>query len=467
VAVRPRRRRGAGRCRLGGLPLIETAKLADEAARGRVVVSGSLPPHSRDLDLIVRPEDEGAVADRLRTEGFHQNGGEWVRFRSCGAEPVDLIPARDWELPDAELEALFEDAIPLPGFERLARPAPHHLLLMLSRRLIQGDGRLDEKRRARIERALEDDPSAWEGASQYAPRWGMTRGLAALRAAYERGERLSARGRAEALAERFTAMGMNPRRAHAKAWKRVARPPGEGGGFLIAFSGLDGAGKSSQAEALKSALEQLGYETTLEWTRLEWTTLWEGGGVLGKIAWPVMRAVALVERVRGRGWAPAEPQDRDWYTDTVETPAARFRQRVGLVNDAWVTVVAAMHARAQRQATAPLIRAGRAVVCDRYTLDAAAMLRFRYGDDRRFRSAIRVLQRLSPQPLRAYHVDVPAAVAHARKAEQYSLDELERQARLYREERDALGVRVLDGERPREELCTEVALDVWRALRRI
>jgi thymidylate kinase len=430
-------------------------------------VSGSLPPHARDLDLIVRPEDEAAIAERLRTEGFHQNGGEWVRFRACGAEPVDLIPPEHWELPASEIEALFADAIPLEGFERLARPAPHHLLLMLSRRLVQGDGRLDQKRRARLERALVDDPSAWDGAARYAPRWGMERGLAALRAAYERGERLSTRGRAEALAERFSAMGMNPRRAQAKAWKRVIRPPAERGGFLVAFSGLDGAGKSSQAEALRVALEQLGYETTLEWTRLEWTTLWEGGTVLGKIAWPVTRAVGLVERVRGRETASTAAPERDWYTDTVETPAARLRQRVGWVNDAWVTVVAALHARAQRRATAPHIREGRAVVCDRYTLDAAAMLRFRYGGDRRFRRAIRVLRRLSPEPLRAYHVDVPAATAHARKAEQYSLEDLERQARLYREERDGLGVRALDGEHPREELCTQVALDVWRALRGI
>jgi thymidylate kinase len=448
--------------------VLELARLADRTARGRVVVSGSLPPHARDLDLVVRPADEAAIAEELRAGGFHQHGSEWVRFRACGAEPVDLIPAAHWELPETELDALFADAVPLEGFDRLARPAPHHLLLMLSRRLVQGDGRLDEKRRARVERAVGDDPEAWEHASRYAPRWGMVRGLAALRAAYERDGRVSARGRAEAIAERFETMGVDPRRARAKAWKRVVQPPAERGGFLVAFSGLDGAGKSSQAEGLKEALEQLGYETRLEWTRLEWTTLWEGGGALGRIAWPVTRAVGLLERARGRA-APAqtETSGRDWYTDAVETPAARFRRRVGWVNDAWVTVVAASHARAQRRATAPHIRAGRAVICDRYTLDAATMLRFRYGDDRRFGLGIRLLRRLAPEPLRAYHVDVPAATAHARKAEQYSLEELERQARLYREERDGLGVRALDGERPREELCTEVALDVWRALRGI
>ena len=446
--------------------MLEIAKLADGAARGRVVVSGSLPPDARDLDLVVRPEDQEAISARLREQGFHQNDGEWVRFRECGAEAVDLIPASAWELPPGALESLFAEAEPLDGFERLARPAPHHLLLMLARRLVEGDGRLDQKRRARIEAALAKDPGAWSAAGPHAREWGMERGLAGLQAAYARAERLSARGRAAAIAERLTALGMNPRRAQAEGWRRVVRPAAERGGFLVAFSGLDGAGKSSQAEALRDALERLGYEARLEWTRLEWTTLWEGGSALGKIAWPATRALALAQRLRrGEAAAPAETEQADWYTDVVDTPASRLRRRFGAVNDAWVTVVAVAHARAQRRATAPHIRAGRAVVCDRYTLDAAAFLRFRYGEDRRFRRQIRLLERLSPRPLRAYHVDVPAATAHARKAEQYSLDELERQARLYREERAELGVLAVDGERPRAELCTEIALDVWRTLR--
>jgi thymidylate kinase len=447
--------------------VLEVARLADDASCGRVVVSGSLPPDARDLDLVVQPADGAAIAARLRQEGFHQHGGEWVRFRECVAEAVDLIPAADWELPPAEVDALFAEALPLQGFERLARPAPHHLLLMLARRLVQGDGRLDEKRRKRVEAALADNPDAWDAAGPHAPRWGMVRGLAGLRAAYEHGGRLSQRDRAAAIFERLSSLGMNRRRARAEGWRRVLRPPPETGGFLVAFSGLDGAGKSSQAEALREVLERLGYDTRLEWTRLEWTTLWEGGSALGKIAWPATRVLGLAERLRKRPQAaePAATPQADWYTDVVDTPASRLRRRFGAINDAWVTVVAIAHARAQRRATAPHIRAGRAVICDRYTLDAAAFLRFRYGEQRRFRRQISLLERLSPQPLRAYQVDVPAATAHARKAEQYSLEELERQARLYREERDDLRVRALDGERPCEELCTEIALDVWRALR--
>ena len=104
------------------------------------------------------------------------------------------------------------------------------------------------------------------------------------------------------------------------------------------------------------------------------------------------------------------------------------------------------------------------MICDRYTLDAAAHLRFRYGEQRPFRFPIGVIHRFSPRPLRSYFVDVPAETAYARKAEQYSLEELARQAQLYREEAPGLGVRKLDGQRPREELCAEIAEDVWRAL---
>src|SRR4051812_18653129 len=129
----------------------EAARLADEAAAGRVVISGSLPPDARDLDLVVRVDDEQRIAEALRGAGFHQHGGEWVRFRACTAEAVDLIPAADWELPVEEMDRLFAEAVPVDGYEHLARPAPAHLLLMLSRRLVGGDGRLDGKRRARVE----------------------------------------------------------------------------------------------------------------------------------------------------------------------------------------------------------------------------------------------------------------------------------------------------------------------------
>ena len=98
------------------------------------------------------------------------------------------------------------------------------------------------------------------------------------------------------------------------------------------------------------------------------------------------------------------------------------------------------------------------------------LLRERYGRQVRrsphphAATAIGLARRLSPRPLRGYFVDVPPETAYARKAEQYSLDDLTRQAELYREESARLGVHKIDGERPREDLCAKIAEDVWRAL---
>ena len=238
-----------------------------------------------------------------------------------------------------------------------------------------------------------------------------------------------------------------------RGWQAARRADRRRHGQLITFSGLDGAGKSSQAEALRETLEQLGWETTMQWVRLEWTTLWENRW-LGVIGWPARASLGLLSRARpsdGEGPGPGL------------TPTA-VRERSGFVANVWVTIVALAHASAQRREVRPHLRRGAVVICDRYTLDAAAHLRFRYGERRPFRFQIGLVRRLSPRPLRGYFVDVPPETAYARKAEQYSLDDLTRQAELYREESARLGVHKIDGERPREDLCAKIAEDVWRAL---
>jgi thymidylate kinase len=135
-----------------------------------------------------------------------------------------------------------------------------------------------------------------------------------------------------------------------------------------------------------------------------------------------------------------------------------------LISNVWVTIVAVAHGLAQRRETRPHLRGGTVVLCDRYTLDSAAHLRFRYGEKQPYSFQVKLLAWLSPTPQRSFFIDVPAETAYARKAEQYSLDDLTRQAVLYRQEAGRLGVRTLDGERPREELCAVIAEDVWRAL---
>jgi hypothetical protein len=91
-------------------------------------------------------------------------------------------------------------------------------------------------------------------------------------------------------------------------------------------------------------------------------------------------------------------------------------------------------------------------------------LRYRYGEARRFRVQALLVRLLSPRAVCSFFLDVPAQTALARKAEQYDFDQLSGQVRLYREEHERLGIRRLDGERPRDELCAEIAAEVWLAL---
>ena len=432
------------------MPLAESI---DRILRAPVLVFGSLPPAGRDLDLLARSNEQEVLAAWLEREGFLERGGEWVRFHDCGVESLDLVPVSAWGLLGAETSELFGEALPIPGFERLVRPAPRHMLLILARRLAEGDGRMPHKHRNRIADALSEDASAWEGARASAAAWRVERALTALDRAYHSGRGASRVTRASALAEWPFGQGRTRTRAFVRGWLEARRAERRRNGRLITFSGLDGAGKSSQAEALRNALEQLGWTTAMQWVRLEWTTLWENRW-LGVIGWPARASLGLLAGVRRSPDGEAPP---------TLTPTA-VRERSRFVSNIWVTVVAFAHASAQRREVRSHLRQGAIVICDRYTLDAAAHLRFRYGEQRPFRFPIGVVHRFSPRPLRSYFVDVPAETAYARKAEQYSLEELARQAQLYREEAPGLGVRKLDGQRPREELCAEIAEDVWRAL---
>lgn len=438
------------------------AEQIDSVVEDRVLAFSPLPPEGRDVDLLLRPAEERVVAALLAREGFRARGWEWVRFRACSAEAVDLVPATSLALPDDELQSLFSEARTLEGLRNLARPAPHHFLLLLARYTAEGDGSLPDKRRTRIERALAEDAGAWDTAARRASAWSEEAALEALRRAYEGGASVSRRNRADAGAERLRALGWRRHRALLRAWRDVVRkrrPPPR----LISFSGLDGAGKTSQAQALAESLERLGFEVDIAWTRLEWTTLWENRW-LGVIAAPARGVLSLLSWLKSGGRRNVSSEAGEAGSDGPALEPARVRERSELISQVWVSVVAAAHGWAQRRATRAHFRRGVVVISDRYTLDAAVQLRYRYGPHRRFRFQTWLLNRLSPAPLLAYLVDVEAETARRRKPEQYDLAALSRQALLYRDLARQLGVRIVDGESAREELCAEIGAEAWLAL---
>ncbi len=423
------------------------AELVDELIEGEALVFGSLPPRGRDLDLLVRPPDAPRIARRLAGLGLARKRDRWARFEGCTVDSLELVTTEAWGLESEEVDDLFREASPLDRLPHLVRPAPHHALLIQARKLIGAGGRLAPKDRDRIAEALREDPGAWDGAEARAPRWGARRALAHLRSAYERGTTVSLTDRAAALREQLLAGGEPGPLARVRAWRRALGRRRRGA--VIALSGLDGSGKTTQAEALQRALDRLGYDAVVEWTRFAHNPS------LDAVAIPAKRALARLgggAQRSGAARAPTAPLGR----------AIRERSRV--LNQAWITFVTLANVAAQRRATRPHLRRGRIVVSDRYTLDSCAHIRYKYGPRAAFRLQRALLRALVPRPVRAFWLDVPPEVAMARKAEDYTLEQRALEAGLYREEHGPLGARRLDGERPREELCAEIAPEVWRSL---
>jgi thymidylate kinase len=379
-----------------------------------VLVFGSLPGAGRDLDLLVPDDALAGLREALTSEGFRNRSDEWVRFADGTAEAVDLVPASAWKLPAAELESLFADARPIDGFARLVRPAPHHALLVLAR-LTGTHGSLPEKRRRRVAAAVAEDTEAWQKAREHAPAWKLTSELAHLEHGGAGQPRLP-----------------RPRRPR-----------------VIALSGIDGSGKSSQAELLRTTLERLGFDAAVEWTPFG-QNAW-----LDHLAAPVKKLLR-----RTRRYAAAEPRE----TGLERTAGTALRERNATVNYVWSAVVTFANGLAQLQTITRHSRHGRVVIYDRYALDSAVQLRFRYGTNGRFALQRALIGLLAPKPVASFYLEIPAETSIARKDDRWTLADLEAQTRLYGEEVARDGALRLDGLRPRDELAAEIGEAVWRAL---
>jgi thymidylate kinase len=437
---------------------VNAPELVDSAVAGRVLVYGSLPPDGRDLDLLVREREERLIIARLADAGFASKSGEWVRFTGCSAEIVELTGAASWHLPSDELDLLFAEGQEIEGLHNLVRPSAHHALLILARRLTGGAGVLDQKLRARVERALLEDPEAWARARERADRWRAASSLKALHDAWRTGARVPRMRRAAARRERVRA-GAGPHHAARRLLGAVARQlPRPHRGAVIAFSGLDGAGKSSQAAALRDTLDRLGYDAIVVRTRITWDDwLWT-------VARPIKRLVGLPLR----GWSRArsalgasEPPAHERHDDApAHDPVTRVREASSILTDLWTLTIVVANASSQWRLMHRQLLRGGIVICDRYTLDSIVALRYSYGSERPLRAARMALSRLYPTPVRAYLIDVLPETALARKGE-WGIAWLTRHRELYLEECERLGVRVLDGEQPDAETCAQVACELW------
>jgi thymidylate kinase len=222
---------------------------------------------------------------------------------------------------------------------------------------------------------------------------------------------------------------------------------------VISISGCDGAGKSSQARSLQEALEKTGFEAVVVWRPLGHFRF------LNILSRPVKGLLRVSKRGPFKQAAPHSPAGSIMSTRSdAAGPTGRVFKNV------WVTVIALLNAISQRTAVSSQVRRGRIVILDRSALDAIVLMRFLYGEGHGLRFQ-RWLLRTLPHPISlGFLLDVPPATLLARKQDWWNLEDLQRHARLYREECVRFGAHRLDGELPQDQICTLIATEAWRAV---
>jgi thymidylate kinase len=442
-------------------PAIAAAPLVDAATPERVLILGSFPPTGRDLDVLASKTGREAIAEALGREGFLARGRglaparpwvqQWVRFADATAFAVDVHAPERYGVTDAEVRRLFDDALPLEGMRSLARCAPHHVVLLTARGLARRGGRLGDKRRGRVERAVAEDPACWARARELAPAWGLSHALAVLEQALAADAPAGRRDRARAQLELLRAVPRSRlERVLRFAAARRPRPA-----RVVSVSGLDGAGKSSQALAVQELLTAVGVEAVVAWMPLGHSPRHPTLRLIRRTAGRVLR----LGRRRG-----ADARGRAGVGEP--NPMRGARERSELITQGWVTIVALIQALQHRRAVLRHVGTGRLVIFDRYVLDTASQLRYFYGAQHLFAFQKWLVRLVSPKPALSFLLDVPPETVAARKPLQYSFEEVCLQAGLYKDELEQSGVVWLDGERPQAELTDELARTIWREVGR-
>ncbi len=223
-------------------------------------------------------------------------------------------------------------------------------------------------------------------------------------------------------------------------------------GALIALSGVDCAGKTTQRDLLVTELRSRGYAPVTIWTRAGYTP---GLEAVKK----ALRAVSGRKKSARRG---------------VSEKPSRYPRRaadLGHPIKRWLWLTAAMldllwvYGVRMRW----MARTG-VVICDRYLLDCLVDFRVNFPADRvEERFLCRWLRGLGARPDAAFCLLVPAeqSMERSRGKSRFhweTLEILKERWREYQALSQELSVQVLDGGRPAEEIARSVLRDVAKCL---
>jgi dTMP kinase len=190
--------------------------------------------------------------------------------------------------------------------------------------------------------------------------------------------------------------------------------------LLVTFSGVDGSGKSTLAQTLIGQLSSKGIKTEYLW----WFSA--NDSFLGKIAGSVVQKLAK----------------------PIESNTDGF-PKVGLVRALYQLLVL-MDFLLHVWSSSIL---GKNLVCDRYVYDIVVFFATElHYPESKAKNLIRLLKSVTPTPLIAFLVDVPAEIALQRKHDIPSSEQHERLRKLYFDlVKGDTTVKVVDGSKRLEE----------------
>ena len=219
---------------------------------------------------------------------------------------------------------------------------------------------------------------------------------------------------------------------------------------IVSFSGLDGAGKSTQVATLHDTFTHLGVPTAVQWA----------GFSNGKRLHAVFSVLDRRRHSHGPRWSFTEETPGRERFMPPRFEASPVRQHL------WVLTIATINAAKLWKHLLRPRRGTRVLLFDRFSPDGAVKLDYHYRHiwELKIDWQRALFKFISPKPDVGFLLALPSETAFGRK-EDWEPAQFAAMEHAYDEEAHRWGLIRLDGTEPAESLSRRVAIAAWQGIR--